>query len=366
MNLFNKLFFPRDGRKDHFKALDGLRGVAVLLVLLSHGSNVGMHLFGVLDFKQIGVPGVFLFFILSAYLLDRQIAVHFKNGTATARYWLHYASRRFIRIYPLFFAALLFNLFLHDYNPLYAIPVTDWDNIAQHLLLIKEKGLGIFWSIQAEFRYYLISPFIMLFINRFIKWNSLNVSLFLMCLVVFGAFLAPQLDLPKQSTAKYLPVFLIGTIISLLEIFSNTFKQDNSKDRKMLSWIGVLALIIFILTIRSVYQKVFAIEHYRLIKQYYYVLYAILWGIILIVCRNSDGFFTKAMSFKPLRFIGVISYSVYLFHWPVMLFVLKSGYFAQSMQVYAFVGLSIVLATLTYLFIEKPSSKIKLVKYPKS
>ncbi|MGA1380904.1 MAG: acyltransferase family protein [Schleiferiaceae bacterium] len=64
---------PHDGRPDHQPELDGFRGLAVLLVLLAHSSNAGYPLFGVLDFHHYGSVGVYLFFVLSAYLIDRQI-----------------------------------------------------------------------------------------------------------------------------------------------------------------------------------------------------------------------------------------------------------------------------------------------------
>jgi peptidoglycan/LPS O-acetylase OafA/YrhL len=54
-------------------ALDGLRGIAILLVLLGHSSLCGMYLFPGLDLSHLGTYGVYLFFVLSAYLLDYQI-----------------------------------------------------------------------------------------------------------------------------------------------------------------------------------------------------------------------------------------------------------------------------------------------------
>ena len=60
----HKLIFPYDNKKDHFKALDGLRGLAVLLVVLSHASLHNVYLFPGLDFSGMGKPGVFLFFVL--------------------------------------------------------------------------------------------------------------------------------------------------------------------------------------------------------------------------------------------------------------------------------------------------------------
>lgn len=106
--LMLKYFFPHDNDPEHSKALDDLRGIAVMLVLLSHASNVGIHFQYLLNFQKIGKAGVYLFFVLSAYLLDRQIAIAFINNKSSKLYWKNYFVRRFLRIYPLFVIALIF------------------------------------------------------------------------------------------------------------------------------------------------------------------------------------------------------------------------------------------------------------------
>ena len=97
MILLDRVFFPHDNKLNHVKSLDGLRGVAVLMVLLSHSSNQELYLFG-MDFKGIGSFGVYLFFILSSYLLDRQIAQNLLKHKTNKGYWMNYALRRFLRI----------------------------------------------------------------------------------------------------------------------------------------------------------------------------------------------------------------------------------------------------------------------------
>ena len=78
-NRIKNILFPNDYKKDHFKALDGLRGFAVLLVLLSHTSNGKAYMLPGFNFSSMGKVGVYLFFVLSAYLLDRQIIIGFIN-----------------------------------------------------------------------------------------------------------------------------------------------------------------------------------------------------------------------------------------------------------------------------------------------
>lgn len=213
LNL-NKLFFPHDNKPEHFKALDGLRGIAVLFVLLSHTSNANIFIHEYLNFSRIGKVGVYLFFVLSAYLLDRQIALTFMSGKSSKIYWFNYALRRFLRIYPLFVLALV----LHGLLTLVGInTVIDkiWD-IPLHMLLI--KGESIFWSIPVEFKYYFISPLLMWFLHKFLMWNKQKLAITFIILIVSTILIQLIYGLPLVSTLRYFPIFLVGTLISVYEI----------------------------------------------------------------------------------------------------------------------------------------------------
>ncbi len=91
-------FFAGDSHPDHHKPLDGLRGLAVLMVVFGHGANQDLGPFGPDSMMIRGKLGVYLFFVLSAYLLDRQIIKMFQQGRAQWDYWLYYISRRVLRI----------------------------------------------------------------------------------------------------------------------------------------------------------------------------------------------------------------------------------------------------------------------------
>lgn len=362
MNLFNRIFFPRDNNPEHFKALDGLRGIAAFLVMLAHASGVNIHFVSFLDFSSMGFLGVLLFFMLSAYLLDRQIAIAIKEKRATVRYWLNYALRRFLRIYPLYLAALLFNYFLRNYNKLYAYSIHSYELIVEHLLL--QKGIGVFWSIPVEFTYYLLSPLILLFIDRVIKWNIVNVVLALLFVTAGVSYYNAVVFPDKISTLKYLPVFLVGTILSLVEVFSNVFKTFKPRDKRTLDILAIVAVIILACVFKSIYEA-FIGSGWPFHKLNFYLFYAILWAAILMAAKYSRGIIYHVLALKPIRFMGVISFSLYLFHWPVLLFVHHSGYFTPSIKIYAFVILSILFSTLTYLLIERPFSNVRLSKKKK-
>src|SRR5690606_21941755 len=95
---------PRS-RHDHLDALDGLRGLAVLIVIASHLSNARLLPWpGVAGW---GKGGVYLFFVLSAFLLTRALLRRPLAGFASGRLWADYALRRVLRIWPLYLVVLL-------------------------------------------------------------------------------------------------------------------------------------------------------------------------------------------------------------------------------------------------------------------
>ncbi|MEO0684493.1 MAG: acyltransferase, partial [Cyanobacteria bacterium J06649_11] len=174
------LIFPHEDKTRYVKSLDGLRGLAVLIVMLSHTSNTGLLLSEYLDFSLIGKSGVYLFFVLSAYLLDRQIAVFLRRpNNGKSAYWKNYFLRRFLRIYPLFVIALISYALVSYLGFDTQILLAD---IVPHLLL--QEGKLVFWSIPVEFKYYFISPLIMIFFDRVLKWRARSVLLSIVILMV--------------------------------------------------------------------------------------------------------------------------------------------------------------------------------------
>jgi len=251
LEKLNKLFFSRDLAKSHFQALDGLRGIAVLIVLLSHSSNANLFFHRMLNFQKIGKVGVYLFFVLSAYLLDRQIAIVFKSGNSSVLYWKNYVLRRFLRIFPLFIIALI----LYWCSTLLGIRtvIDKFSDIPAHILL--NKGEGLFWSIPVEFKYYILSPFLMWFCHRVLKWNSSKIFLCFMFLIASSILIEHHYKLKIISTFRYLPIFLTGTMISIFEL---TEEKRNTKFQKSSysTILGLSAGLLIVVTFPFYFQKI--------------------------------------------------------------------------------------------------------------
>ena len=149
-------------------ALDGLRGFAALIVIFSHTSNAAMYFLPLLDARGIAKSGVFLFFLLSSFLLSRAL-IKQGNDAFSKKAISHYAQRRFFRIYPLYIPYLLLGLIStfifgsllnKDSGIPFALTAQDFLN---HLFLL--DGKGVTWSIAVEFKFYVVLPMVLSLIH---------------------------------------------------------------------------------------------------------------------------------------------------------------------------------------------------------
>jgi len=144
-------------------SLDGLRGFAALIVVFSHTSNAGMFFLPMMDLRGTGKSGVFLFFLLSSFLLTLPLLSKGKSIFSFS-VMSHYWQRRFFRIYPLYTLYLLLGLLTTAILSTYigknvGIPFAlDWNQFLRHILL--QEGKGVTWSIAVEFKFYFLLPFL--------------------------------------------------------------------------------------------------------------------------------------------------------------------------------------------------------------
>ena len=349
----NTLFFPHDEKPDHFKALDGLRGVAIILVILSHTSGADLMIHPWLNFENFGKIGVYLFFVLSAYLLDRQISLALLNGQTSSKYWQNYFLRRFLRIFPLFIFALIVDYFLKLLG--FYSPIDNIIEILKHIFLIKAES--VFWSIPVEFKYYFISPLILYFCHRFLKWEKRLVYIFLFFIFLIAIFIQAFSPLSSPSTIRYLPIFLVGTFTSIFEILYFSKKRINNYSF-FLNSVGAFAFVIILMTVPSFFYKIFNTK-IDFLSAVFYVPYSILWAIVLFASKFGRGVVRKILEFKLLRFIGVISFSLYLFHM-VFIDLSRNVNIPLFFRFYFVIISTLIFSSITYLCIERPLSKIKI------
>ncbi|MBK9982740.1 MAG: acyltransferase [Saprospiraceae bacterium] len=355
MTKIQSWFFSNDDKKEHVRALDGLRGIAVLMVLLSHTSNNFIYFQPSLAFNGIGKGGVYLFFVLSAYLLDRQISMALMSGTADSFFWKRYFMRRFLRIFPILIIALMIYWGLTQLH----IPtvINNGRDVIMHLFLL--DGQGVFWSVPVEFKYYILSPFILILCHAWLKWNLKHILIFFLCLSTFALAADFYFHFNKINTIKFLPVFLAGTYLAIydVKIKSTPFIEKWSS---IIGITGCVALFNCLLVNPNYVGNWLGVDNSNNGRKIL-ILYVLLCVIMLFAALRQKGIFRRFLEMKFLRFTGIISFSVYLFHMPVIYF-MNVGLIniPAGLQIYFFFGVTFLLSTITFLLIERPVSRIRI------
>ncbi len=354
-DYLRQLFFPHDDKPQHFPALDGLRGIAILLVLLSHTSARGLLFHEHLDFQRMGKSGVFMFFVLSAYLLDRQIAMALMADKASKRYWMNYFLRRFLRIYPLFFIALLV-FFTTNYMGI-PTPIKTIKDVGMHLLLL--EGKSVFWSIIVEFKYYFLSPLLLLICHKYLKWAPKKLLLYFLVLLLGSIAYGQVAGVHLHAIFRSVPIFWVGTVISIYELLGLKFLEKKGF-AILLEILGWLSIALIFLAAPYYFQLIWGFE-YNFEGAIWYFPFALLMGFFLLAAKHGQGWLRQLLEFRPLRFLGTISFSLYLFHVPVMIALRRLPLsIPYEDRIFIFFALVIVVSTLSYLLIERPLSKVRI------
>lgn len=317
---------------DDVPALTGLRGVAALTVVLSHSSIRHMYLAPGLDFEGTGKLGVWLFFVLSAYLLTRQLLVSGKPlaGAVLGKYLI----RRFFRIYPLYVVALAIDIVLSR------IPA---DRFTPSVLL--RHAPDIFWTIPVEFQYYFCIPVVAFLLLSFGRAIWLGV-LFMVLLFATNAALPGT----EPALWPYLTIFLAGSLGAYLSV--NIRLQGQ--------WLPGLALLCAVLIANAApaimrlttLDAVFDPDVLRNTP----VLFGPLFTPVVLASVNSASW-ARLLSARPLIFLGEISYGLYLLH-PLAVAAVNPLDAPAAVKGALVIAGAIALATLAYHAIERPCRRL--------
>lgn len=344
-----RYFFPHDDKPEHVKSLDGLRGFAVISVLFSHASLFHLDLHSSMSLYGLGKTGVYIFFILSAYLLDKQIISILTDNKSTLRYWMNYLLRRFLRIFPLFMISLFFYYFLNQGEV--ETFITSPKDIMDHLLF--EQAAYMYWSVPAEFKYYFLSPIFMIIFHKIFKWRLKWISIGIVSLILGSIVIDEIFNLDNSSTVRNLPIFLIGTSVAIIEKFRRDLINRNFL---YLGFLGLSAMVLNVVIFRNDLMSIYSGSGGLLPE----ALLALTMGFIFLTVRYNQGTFKSISENSYLRFFGAISYSLYLLHWGVLLIINEYNFQWDLLNIFLFYAISVVLASISYLCIEYPFSQIRL------
>jgi len=358
-------------KKIYRPEIDGLRALAVLSVILFHA--------GIQSFKG-GFVGVDIFFVISGYLITTIILRDIKEKKFSLTYFY---QRRVRRILPALIVvvalSLPFAVFflppsdLKDYSKSITSSLTFWSNFqfssenGYFDLPGEYKPLLHTWSLSIEEQFYIFYPLFLILIFKINK-NSLNLVLGIVFLIsLFFAqwggnlisiypYIEKNLLFYSQSSfAEFMMPFgriwelALGAICALV---LNEKRHYFEYDKKKELFFNITSFIGFILIIFS---------FFNLSKNFpypsFYTLIPTLGTAILILFCKENTIVNKILSNKILVFLGLISYSAYLFHYPIFSFIKYSNVTIKIFDYIYIIPLILFISFLNWKFVEKPFRK---------
>ena len=337
--------------------IDGLRALAIILVVIYHG------------FPNIlpgGFIGVDVFFVISGFLISTIIYEHLEKGDFS---FSNFYLRRIKRIFPALLAVLItcfalgwFSLLADEYKQL-GKHIASGAGFISNLILWDESGyfdsashtkpLLHLWSLGVEEQFYFIWPVIIWAAWKF-QLNLLAVAISI-ALISFGANIYQIYFLDKLAATFYLPHTRFWELMAGAILAQYTLKNpiQNKFHQNFQSAIGLAFILVGVALINT--QSLFP---------GYWALLPVI-GTVLIINAGSQAKINRTLFAHPtLVWIGLISFPLYLWHWPALVFarITAKGMPTASTQIIAIFA-ALALAALTYRLIERP---IRFGRYHKT
>lgn len=340
--------------------MDGIRGLAVLIVFLSHTSGRGQALAPYLQFHGIGHVGVYLFFVLSGFLLaDNLLHEYEKYGDVSIRNFL---LRRFLRIAPLYYcvisAVFAYQIVSGQVQQRYLHIDKSWEGYIQHLLFW--RGDSVFWTIPAEFTFYFVLPWVVMGLIKYGRQAFLLCGGLLIFYAIWYQLIVFQVIPPERALrivniahySQYLDVFLCGVLMAFCKrwpLVKNVF-ANHSREINQLALMVLLATMF--ITCAAVAYKFLAFDRPYYELRWLTLIYGVIFAFVILVAQ-SPGVIANIFNRLWLRYLGVVGYSWYLVH----MFVIQQVNHLSLNPPLLF-GLSTVgcalLASVLFILIEKP------------
>jgi peptidoglycan/LPS O-acetylase OafA/YrhL len=291
--------------QQYFPALDGLRALAMQIVVVSHVSNA-IDLWDRLLGDGAGQIGVMLFFVLSGFLMGQ---LYLDKPFNRATLW-NFVVRRFARLAPMFyltvFVAAVLSSLAHWFNRDLSVYAITWRDLPYQFFFL--QGADLFWTIVVEVHFYFVFVFLWWIYHRL---PAVFFIIILTGIVLF--FVLPELHYVPDFLNFY-AFFLTGLLISRTTL-------------EAARWIWDLAFGFAVLATFLHYPKIAAVllGHERWIDFYQMWHDPILLAVVsaLLLTALHSRIVQAILANRVMTFAGRISYSMYLLHMPVIICLIR-------------------------------------------
>ncbi|ASL43649.1 O-acetyltransferase OatA [Burkholderia sp. AD24] len=360
--------------KDNIPELESLRGIAALIVVCTHFMILSPWMFDPIPIRSLdwfallmrysplriligGYGSVVLFFVLSGFVLS----IKFWNNSSDS--YLIFATRRMMRIYPPYYAAVGLAIILNSAFPYHPIgALSHWFNelsrhveptpalLSGHALLVGTFDLSaydsVIWSLVHEMRISLIFPLLMFVLAR----GSLALGLlFTLTLVAIADMTRPWLG-EYSASILFSSHFAMGALLAKhFRTFTELIEKLSNKNITALLVIAILGCF-YVKSPAPYGFTIFSITS----------LLSAASACLLVVIAVAVPTVSRLLLTNTARFFGRISYSLYLFHCVILLLAVNVFYGKLPLPLIlaGTFGVSTAVATLSYRWIEKPAIRL--------
>lgn len=352
---------PSKDKRRYMPGIDGLRAIAVLGVILYHLN---------IPWFQGGFSGVTVFFVLSGYLITDILIDEWTIYNKID--YLRFMIRRFRRLAPallsMIFLVTLWVIFTNhpsfeklrsDFLPS-LLYVTNWWYIFHEVSYFDSFGPASpfthIWSLGIEEQFYLIWPLLVILGLTFIKRKRFQVSAILVGIII-SAWLMAFLYAPREDPSRvYYGTdtrafsLLLGAALACVwpsQRLSKTLRRDA---RWVLEIVGITGLLLLIIMFMETSE--FDSFHY----QGGMLLLSVITSFVVAGIAHPASMLAKWLSVRPLRWIGVRSYGIYLWHYPIIILTTPLintdglNFWIITLQFAA----TLIISALSYKFVETP------------
>ncbi|HEX6272903.1 MAG TPA: acyltransferase [Polyangiaceae bacterium] len=341
----------------HIPSLDGIRAISFLIVFLGHAG---------LEKVVPGYFGLSLFFFLSGYLITTLLRLEFERtgGVSLKQFYL----RRILRIFPPFYLVLAVAMLLTALGltggtlwpaavAAQCLHVTNYWIVEHGWWNGMAPGTWVYWSLAVEEHFYLLFPLLYLWLRR-LEWPALRQAAFLagICLLVLAwrFVLIDALGAHKERTYVASDTRVDSIIAGcILAIWKNpVLDRDSVNDRRLLAlWLPLgTASVLASLVVRE----------FRFDQTLRYTLQS--FGLVpffVAAIRFHDRWPFTWLNLAPVRYLGVLTYSMYLMHTTTLWMFDRHVPLPQAVRGVLAFALLVGLGSIVYYVVEKPCARLR-------
>lgn len=352
---------PQSSRQ-YYPALDGVRGLAILMVIVYHYLDFTSYYF-------FGWLGVDLFFVLSGYLITKGLL----QTQGRSNFLRNFFIKRALRIFPLYYLSLLMFLVLFPLAGVWTERLHFYTTNCYWFVFYLQNWLftfnfnsnagflNHFWSLAIEEQFYLLWPFLILFIKTPGRLIAFMLLLLLSCMVVRSL-----LWLTHDTSLNYTTIYTFTRIDGIC--FGSIAALINKKNKDFINrYKGVIILSLAIINYAFYFlNKNNNFPYYAIVG---YTTFAAMFALAVCDITSGNGPLLKnILSWYPLTFLGKISYGLYVYHWPIYLILFPAlkknlvpdNAFASASiaAIFCFI-ISLLLSYLSFHYFEKRFLQLK-------